>query len=141
MEWADEPALWRAVLTRAFLDASEPGIPLRERDEARAWLTRRGADFRIVCENAERDPVAVGERVDRLAAAGWEIAIEGRRASRPRALTGALAEAAPTIRALHAAGMPLMAIAKELQRRGVPTAKGGNWWPASVNRVLAMLAA
>ena len=140
MEWADEPALWRAVLNRALLDATEPGIPPRERDEARRWLTRRGADFRIVCENAERDPVAVGERVDRLIAAGWTCSPAGRPAARPRELTGAVAAAAPIISALHAAGLAPATIAKELVRRGVPSAKGGKWAGPSVSRVLAMVA-
>lgn len=42
----------------------------------------------------------------------------------------------PLIRELHQEGMSLSAIARELTRRQVPTARGGLWYPATVKNIL-----
>lgn len=60
----------------------------------------------------------------------------GRRAIVERADRFA-AEVAPTIAGLRAEGArSLRAVADELNRRGVPTARGGRWTPTAVKRVL-----
>jgi hypothetical protein len=61
--------------------------------------------------------------------------IESRtRAGRPRAIPADVAE---RIRAHHAAGSSLGAIARRLNAERVPTAQGGSqWWPSTVRAVL-----
>lgn len=58
--------LWCAVLLQVINDARLENpyseADRRARDEARAMLNFKGRDFRMVCELAGLDPVAVGER-------------------------------------------------------------------------------
>lgn len=66
---------------------------------------------------------------------------EGRRAGtlarQARAYARAL-EVAPVIESLHAAGHSLRGIAGELARRGIPTARGGQWTAGRVQKMRAL---
>jgi DNA invertase Pin-like site-specific DNA recombinase len=65
----------------------------------------------------------------------------GQRAKENKAAADAQARALrPTVRELKAAGITsIRAIATELNRRAVPTARGGEWHPTSVARMLARI--
>lgn len=99
----EERALWRAVIGRAFLDASwvdpRPGDPLdrsqrelgRLRDseariEARVWLRGKTKDFLTVCEFAGIDPIMVREIAARAEAADWPPIKDNPMGPRNRAL-------------------------------------------------------
>ena len=60
--------LWCAVLLQVIADATSDcpysAEDRRARDEARNMLNFKGRDFRMICELAGLDPVAVGERWD-----------------------------------------------------------------------------
>lgn len=60
--------LWCAVLLQVIADAKADSpysdADRRARDEARNLLNFKGRDFRMICELAGLDPVAVGERWD-----------------------------------------------------------------------------
>ncbi|ACL62234.1 recombinase family protein [Methylobacterium nodulans] len=63
------------------------------------------------------------------------------RAARTLKADGRAADLAPTIAELQAAGITsLGGIAKALNERGIPTARGGEWSPMQVSRVLTKLA-
>jgi len=65
-----------------------------------------------------------------------EAALKGHRALREQANCFALA-VFPEIERIRAAGAKtLLDVADELDRRGVPTARGGKWTPTAVRRVL-----
>jgi hypothetical protein len=76
-----EIALWRAVVHRAFLDASQilenlkSGSERRradqERRQARNWLSCSGADFVQVCLLANLDPGAVSDLALEVAGNRW----------------------------------------------------------------------
>lgn len=54
-----ERALWRAVISQAIADATQPGASrkaARERDSARAWFNLGSDDFREVCGFADVEP-------------------------------------------------------------------------------------
>jgi DNA invertase Pin-like site-specific DNA recombinase len=73
---------------------------------------------------------------------GVKLGKTGRlRAKENKAAASAQAKALlPLVRELRAAGVTsVRAIAAELNRRAVPTAKGGEWHPTSVARVLARI--
>lgn len=60
-----------------------------------------------------------------------------RRAGRPRGRQAASPEVADTVAALRSEGLTFAAIAEELERRRVPTVRGGSrWFPATVRSVL-----
>lgn len=60
-----------------------------------------------------------------------------RRAGRPRGRQAASPEVADTVAALRSEGLTFAAIAAELERRKVPTVRGGlRWFPATVRSVL-----
>ena len=70
----DQQRLWRAVIYRAWLDATGSGIPANLRPDARAqvvaWLD--DPDFDQVCRLAGLNDAAVRRRFDRLLAiTGW----------------------------------------------------------------------
>jgi len=65
-----------------------------------------------------------------------EAAKQGHQALRDQAETFALA-ILPEIDRIRAAGAAtLQAVADELDRRGIPTARGGKWTPTAVSRIL-----
>jgi hypothetical protein len=60
-----------------------------------------------------------------------------RRAGRPRGRQAASSELAAIVEALRAEGLSFAAIAAKLERRHIPTVRGGaRWHPASVRSVL-----
>lgn len=75
----DMIALWRAVVQRAFMDASwnedtrwqDKTHEIVWRTQARAWLLSRNNDFHEVCNLARLDPHFVHEAAVRLAGKGW----------------------------------------------------------------------
>lgn len=80
MPTSAEAKLFCAVINQAVADATAPiicrnGFARRNAEtlqtQARAWLTRNGPDFRLVCELAMLDPAAVREGALRLEARGW----------------------------------------------------------------------
>ena len=94
--------------------------------------------------NQRRIPTARGGRwhsttVQRLLLRlGW--AGNGNGALAIRRIADARAEAVgPTIRDLRKAGLSAKAIARELNERRIPTARGGKWHTTSVGRVLERL--
>lgn len=56
-----------------------------------------------------------------------------RNGGRPRVLA---AETEARVRELRAEGLTLAGIAETMTAEGVPTAKGGKWWPATVRQIL-----
>lgn len=78
---SSETVLWRAVVHRAFLDASQaaaryrPGAERRRADQecrrARAWLAGGGGDLVEVSLMAGLDPTAVTAQAARLRANLW----------------------------------------------------------------------
>lgn len=75
--------------------------------------------------------------IDQFAAKGREISA---RVRRERAKQHA-AELAPVIAELRAGGATtLQAIATGLNKRGIPTARGGTWSAVQVSRVIAWMA-
>jgi DNA invertase Pin-like site-specific DNA recombinase len=59
-----------------------------------------------------------------------------RRAGRPRGRQAASPELAELVRALRSEGLSFAAIAHELERRKLPTVRGGTWAPATVRSIL-----
>ena len=72
--------------------------------------------------------------------APWQPALAEARASRMRANAEEAARqtalALPTIKPLHEQGQSLRAIARELEARGIPTARGGRWSAVQVADIL-----
>lgn len=72
-----ENKLFQAVLWQAVKDAST-GINTTSaasvRDQARAWLSGSGADFRLVCELADFEPAFIVRAVDAAQRRGWQFA-------------------------------------------------------------------
>ena len=64
------------------------------------------------------------------------LALQRARAALVAAADGFAANARPLIQDLRAAGLGLRAIARELNRRGVPTARGREWQASTVRNVL-----
>jgi hypothetical protein len=81
-----EKTLWRAVVHRAFLDATQDlerlklGMDRRraetERAQARAWLLGGGTDFLEVCAMASLDGDKTRAQARAVAANGWRL-LEG----------------------------------------------------------------
>jgi len=81
-----ETTLWRAVVHRAFLDATQdldrlkPGMDRRraetERAQARAWLLGGSIDFIEVCAMASLDADRTRAQARAVAANGWRL-LEG----------------------------------------------------------------
>lgn len=78
-----ETTLWRAVVHRAFLDATQdlerlkPGMDRRraetERAQARAWLLGGGIDFVEVCAMASLDATRTRSQARAVAENGWRL--------------------------------------------------------------------
>jgi len=66
----DETALWTAVIRQALYDATAP-TPSPEREEARAWLTKRSEDFELVAELAGLNADALLDKARLLAYRWW----------------------------------------------------------------------
>ncbi len=64
-----EQAMWRAVITQAFMDArslSHKEEMRSHRIKARQWLCGMSDDFRRICEYAGLDPTYVRQKARRL---------------------------------------------------------------------------
>jgi hypothetical protein len=60
-----EPALWKAVITQALMDAasnSAKSEAKKHRREALEWLLGESSDFESVCDHAGLDPAYVRRR-------------------------------------------------------------------------------
>jgi len=89
------------------------------------------ADHRRLTRSALAVKRARGERVGEVPL-GSRVAADGVRLERD----DAEADALDTIRELRSAGLSIRAVARELNRRGVP-ARGERWHPTTVARILA----
>jgi DNA invertase Pin-like site-specific DNA recombinase len=95
---------------------------------------------------AELEAGLIGERTKAALAAakqrGVRLGVHGAQTLAPKYRAEAKARAeqlAPVIRGLQRDGYSMRGIAAELDRRKVPTARGGRWHPQLVKRVIQRL--
>lgn len=83
---------------------------------------------------AEMERRRIGERTRAaMAQLPPEVRDRMRRGGRPVAVSP---DAVSRARALRASGLTLQAVCDQLTAEGVPTATGGQWWPATVSKML-----
>lgn len=101
-----EPALWRAVITQALMDAASQSRKTdaqRSRHDALNWLLSNDSDLETVCDNAGLDPDYVRTKARAALARGcqWRLPVgEGWRA-RAREAARTLENAHPPMHELN----------------------------------------
>src|SRR5450830_1351822 len=88
----------------------------------------------LISERTKAGLAVAKARGVKLGATGAWLARRNRAEAQARAK-----KLAPVIRELQARGLSMRAIAAELQKRKVPTPKGGTWHPETVTRVVRRL--
>tara|TARA_R100000008_G_C3479623_1_gene113195 strand:+ start:178 stop:561 length:384 start_codon:yes stop_codon:yes gene_type:complete len=75
-----EQRLFIAVLSQALHDAFSSHVPGLEKRQAQLWLTNKSEDFKIICENAGKNPDYVIQKVRLkiLKDNGWNVDISMR---------------------------------------------------------------
>jgi site-specific DNA recombinase len=111
------------------------GLPVSSATEAFDTATPTGrAMLGMIATFAQLEADMVSERTkDALA----EVKAQGTRLGAPDMLRLGAGESVRTVKEMYATGrFTHRSLADELNARGIPTAKGGRWWPKTVRAAL-----
>lgn len=124
------------LLWQLLDDRDGYGLPLVSATEPFEVASPMGrAMLGMIAVFAQLEADMIGERTrDALA----EVRAQGKRLGAPSMTALGFGESARIAQQLYATGeWTHRALAEELNRRGIPTAKGGKWWPKTVQTALA----
>lgn len=125
----------QSLLWNLLDDRTGYGLPVSSATEAFDTATPTGrAMLGMIATFAALEADMVSERTkDALA----EVKAQGRKLGAPSMLALGAAESIGIAKKLYATGkFSHRTLAVELNKRGVPTAKGGKWWPKTVRAAL-----